>query len=244
MAAKIQTLPLVLSVKAANWRNGDDLSADADDEFHHVRLQALQRDSYTCRFCTFKANSWQEVHHLNDDHADNRLANLVTACMYCHLCQHIGLAGKMREATLAWIPEIPQDRLHHIVRAIQVVERWAEMAPVRREQPQMIDVAMRMAGAAKALRSKLVAREADAGRHFRTHDPVELANALLSMPETKYGQRAEFLNGLRLLPLGRRDKNGTDKMSEIVDTWLGTGGAFAPLPPPTWVNILRSCKIS
>jgi intracellular multiplication protein IcmJ len=236
-------LPLLLSVKAANWRTTDDASGEADDEFALVRRKALQRDGYTCRFCTFKAPKWQEVHHLNDDHSDNRLPNLVTACMFCHLCQHIGLAGRNREATLAWIPEIPQDQLNHVMRAILVVERWAEQATVRREAPNMIDVAVRMAGSAKSMRSKLMEREADAERLFRTHDPSEMANALLAMPDSLYEKRGDFLKGLRLLPLGRREKGGVDKMPEIVDVWMGTGGSFAPLPPPTWVGILRNCNI-
>ncbi len=64
-----QLKPLFLSVKTLNWRMNDRHSQDADMEFSRVRKKALERDAYTCRFCGFKNNKWQEVHHVNDDHA-------------------------------------------------------------------------------------------------------------------------------------------------------------------------------
>lgn len=233
-------LPLVLSVKATNWRMYDEDSAEADAEFKHVRLKVLERDDRTCLFCGFRAPKWQEVHHKDDDHSNNNPKNLVTACMFCHSVQHIGLAGRNKEAVLAWLPEIPQDRLHHVVRSILVVCRWADtLALDRRQRPEVIRAARGMAEAAKGLETKLRAREADAERLFGTSDPLELANILFQMPDALYAKRADFLKGLRLLPLGRRVQEGGDKMPEIIDSWLGTGGPYSNLNPRTWVSILR-----
>lgn len=235
-----EPLPLVLSVKAANWRMYDEASAEADAEFKLVRLKVLERDDRTCRFCNFRSPKFQEVHHLNDDHADNRAQNLVTACMFCHMVQHVGLAGKNKEAALVWLPEIPQDRLHHIVRCILVVRRWADgLAADRRQRPEVVRAARGMADAAQGVETKLRAREAEAQRIWGTSDPGELANILLQMPQALYDKRGDFLHGLRLLPLGRRTQNGLDKMPEIIDSWLGTGGPYANLNPRTWVSLLR-----
>jgi intracellular multiplication protein IcmJ len=54
-----------------------------------------------------------------------------------------------------------------------------------------------------------------------------------------YGRRADFLRGLRLLPLGRRIANGKDTMPAIIDSWLATGGPYAGLNPRTWLSILN-----
>jgi intracellular multiplication protein IcmJ len=241
-------LPLVLSVKAANdWRMYDDAAGEADAEFKHVRLKVLDRDDRTCQFCGFRAPKWQEVHHRNDDHADNRPQNLVTACMFCHMCQHIGLAGRNKEAVLAFIPEIPQDRLHHVVRSILVVRRWADgIAADRRQRPELVKGARDMAESAQALETKLRGREADAQRLIGTSDPLELANILLQMAADAgalYDKRADFLAGIRLLPVGRRVQGGSDKMGEIIDSWLGTGGPYANLAPRTWVSLLKQHAI-
>ena len=240
-----EMLPLVLSVKAANWRMNDEDSDSADTEFRHVRLKALERDDRTCRFCGFRAPKYQEVHHLNDDHADNRLPNLVTACGFCHSVQHIGLAGKNKEAILAWIPEISQDRLHHLVRSVLVVCRWAEsiQAERRPQRPDVINAAADMAQAARSLDAKLRARSAEAEKRFITSDPLELGTILQQMVNgdaaALYGRRADFLRGLRLLPLGRRNANGKDTMPAIIDSWLATGGPYAGLNPRTWLSILN-----
>ena len=48
-------LPIVLSVKARNWRQNDDTSESADTAFKNIRKKALERDDNTCRFCSFRA---------------------------------------------------------------------------------------------------------------------------------------------------------------------------------------------
>lgn len=243
MAAK-GFLPLVLSVKAANWRMHDDDSEASDAEFRHERLKALERDDRTCRFCGFKAPKYQEVHHLNDDHSDNRLANLVTACSFCHAVQHIGLAGKMKTAVLAWIPEIPQDRLHHVVRSTLVVSRWADgIEKDRRQRQEVVRAATEMAQAAKSLETKLRARTAEAEKRFMTSDPLELGTILQQMANeggALYDRRADYLQGLRLLPLGRQVQGGKDMMPEMIDSWLTTGGPYANLAPRTWLSLLNT----
>ncbi len=242
--AKKALLPLVLSVKATGWRMHDEGREEADNEFRHVRLKALERDNRTCRFCDFKAPKFQEVHHLNDDHNDNREENLVTACGFCHAVQHIGLTGKNKEAILAWIPEIPQWQLHHIVRSILIVCRWADGIEAEKTQrPDVVRSAVAMAQGARALETKLRSRAAEAEARFITSDPLELGTVLQQMANehpAEYDRRAELLQGLRLLPLGRKIQNGKDAMPEILDSWLATGGPFGALPPRTWNALLAN----
>jgi Restriction endonuclease len=236
-----QRLPLVLSVKCSNWRMFDKGSADADAEFERVRKQALERDNYTCRFCGFRALKWQEVHHANDDHADNRLENLVTACTFCHNCQHIGFAGTRKEAVLIFLPEISQANLHHVVRTALVATRMNQtVASDRHARPDMIRSCREAADVSKAVLAALREREAKAEAMLGSSNPADIGNALMLMPDDAYAQRADKLAGIRLLPLGTRVQNGEDVMQKQVDSWIEAGGPYFNLKPNSWIGLLHS----
>lgn len=239
-------LPLFLSVKTLNWRMNDRNSLEADSEFVRNRKKALERDNHTCRFCGFRNMKWQEVHHFNDDHHDNRLDNLITTCPYCHMCQHIGLAGANKEAILIYRPEITQAQLHHLVRTAQVAERHydslknetdANGAPKRSPN---LKIAAEAAEMAKALMSALKASAEGARQHLLTSDPVDLANAMLLMPDEAYAKRREFLSGIRLLPLGVRNQNSENIMTSMVDSWRTGGAPYSNLQPNTWKTLISS----
>ena len=232
---------LRLSVKAKNWRMNDESSEEADAEFGLVRRKALERDDNTCQLCGFKSKKWQEVHHVNDDHSDNRPDNLLTVCSYCHMCQHIGLAGRDEEAVLIWLPEIPQGHLHHIVRAIQVSLRWAETATQARQvKPDTLRSAQTIADGARKLQAELRAREDHAEARLGTSDLLDLANIMLAMPDDIYERRGEMLHGFRMLPLGVRQNGNENTMDKIVDSWMDPGGPFVSMKPQTWLGILKS----
>lgn len=238
----MKRIPLVLSVKCENWRMFDKGSAEADAEFQRVRKKALERDNSTCRFCGFRAPKWQEVHHANDDHGDNRLDNLITACPFCHMCQHIGLAGKNEEAVLIWLPEIGQADLHHLVRTAMVAQRLAEeaKADVRNNKPEMVRAYREAADVAKAVMANFRSREAVAEKMLGTSDPLEIGNAMLLLPDDVYARRDDFLAGIRLLPLGRRMNERDDVMAKQVTSWTEAGGPYFNLKPNSWVGVMRS----
>jgi intracellular multiplication protein IcmJ len=239
MASK--QLPLVLSVKTLNWRMNDRNSQEADQEFQRVKKKALERDNHTCRFCGFRAMKWQEVHHFNDDHADNSLENLVTACIYCHMVQHIGLAGASREAILIYRPEITQAQLHNLVRTAQVAERAFEQMKAEeavRKNPNL-KVTGEAAEMGKSLMASLKASADGARQHVLTSDPADLANALMLIPDEAYARRKEALAGIRLLPLGVRNSGSENQMTAIVDSWRAVGGPYATLTPNTWRALLK-----
>lgn len=219
---------------------------DSDAVFAEIRKTVLERDKYTCSGCGFKSQKWQEVHHIDDDHSNNKLSNLTTVCMFCHSCQHIGLAGHNKEAILAFIPEISQAQLHHVVRGILFAKIWANTVFSRAaETPSAHDnlkVAKEVAAAATSLESELQARSAQASELIGTSSPLELGDILTQFanltdrPEV-YEGRKNYLKGIRLLPLGRRFKDGEDIMPQIVQTWSMNGGPFVGLVPTAWLKM-------
>ena len=218
-------IKLILSVKAKNWRAEDPDSYEKDEEFKRIRPRILKEDDYTCRACGFKSKDgkWQEVHHLNDDHSDNSLLNLATLCSYCHMTQHIGLAGKHGEARVIFLPEISQARLHHLVRTIQVAKHEAS----KRDDKIIKD----MAATAKALEAKLLERYAEAKRLIGTADPAILGDILWRLSNSGntayYPRRDMLLDGIRLLPLGIRQGNeGRNVMADMVANWTEPSGPY------------------
>ena len=239
-------LPLVLSAKATAWRVQDENSESADSEFRVVRPKVLERDDNTCRFCGFKdKGTYIQVHHRDDDHHNNRMDNLVTACMHCHACFHIGLWGMKGEATIVYLPEIEQWELSHMCRSIMVAEHF----PVKLQQmrgevpPDRVAAARRIADAARGLMGRLEARAEQAQDILMTSDPQDLANILHQLPPELYERRAERLRGIRLLLTGkhRPGDGGVDVMPAIVQGWMERGkdksGPYAGLLPPDWQNL-------
>lgn len=243
-----RSVPLVLSVKAANWRMTDSGSENADTVFRHQRKRALERDNYTCQACGFRHVKWQEVHHLDDNHANNDHDNLATLCPYCHMVQHFGLAGRNGEAVLVFMPEIAQADLHHLVRSIQFARSWSDgITRGTRGTPNIdsLRTARDISDAAGTLDSELKARTADAERLIGTSDALELANILMSVSLNNpkvYDRRAEWLHGIRLLPLGVRRDGSKDVMTEMVSGWSAPGGPYSGLVPKTWMQLLKSMK--
>ena len=239
-------LPLTLNVKKAQWRVDDPNFGEADRGFDQVRRRALERDDYTCRFCAFRSPKWQEVHHFNDDHHDNSLENLVTACQYCHMCQHIGLWGSKREAVLIWLPELSQVDLNHMVRTIQVARYWAGLreaeagSAVAGAQHRAAAASARAyADAAAGLFAAFKARADKADDYFKTSDSHDLANVLMLTPEEAFRNKDSWTRGLRLLPLGTRKTGNEDVVPRWLETWLGPGGPYAGAKPDTWAGLFN-----
>ena len=84
-------IKLIPSVKSPlTWRAHDPRAAKADSDFRRVRPLILRRDRYTCQGCGAQPKNRLEVHHLDNNHHNNRMGNLISVCKYCHAVFHSG----------------------------------------------------------------------------------------------------------------------------------------------------------
>jgi intracellular multiplication protein IcmJ len=209
---------IVLSAKRATWRGEDEASAQADERFKAVKPKVLKRDSFTCCFCGFQARKWQEIHHLDGDHNNHDPRNLKTICSFCHLSFHIGRAGLAGEAELIWLPELRQVELNHLTRTCFVAMRTKGTT---NESGESVFSALRI-------------RAEEARRRLGTSDPADLGEALLALDDDQYDKRNEVLDGVRLLPLGRKYVGERDIFPKVVDFWISKHGPYAQSRPKLW----------
>jgi len=57
------------------------------NKYGGLYFQVLQRDNYECQNCHSKESLVE--HHINGNHEDNRMENLVTLCQKCHRAIHL-----------------------------------------------------------------------------------------------------------------------------------------------------------
>lgn len=245
-----QLLPLVLSAKALQWREQDENSESADAEFRTVRPRVLERDNHSCRFCGFrdpKGGKYIQVHHRDDDHHNNRMDNLVTACMHCHAVFHIGRWGGLKEAVLIDLPELQQWQLSHMLRTILVAQHFpAFLATMPGVSKDKVEVAKRQADAATALLAKFRSREKQAEDIYLTSDPRDFASAMHLLPHELYEQREARIKNLRLLMLGKHFEKGVDIMQEITRGWIerskDRAGPYSGFRPTEWPSLAAASR--
>lgn len=67
------------------WRTEEESAKISQPKGRQIRQKILLRDDFTCRYCGFKAEKYQIVHHIDGNPADNRESNLQTVCPMCNL---------------------------------------------------------------------------------------------------------------------------------------------------------------
>lgn len=227
------TQPLILSSNEKAWKKSSIHGTEYDKyykrKFKPIWDQVWKRDKNTCYYCGFKAQNFQEIHHLNDDHEDNSMDNLVTVCPLCHQNFHLDTVSNTNGGKIIWLPELCQQDLNHLCRAIFVAMYHAEKA--EKEQTEVKGFVK----IAKLLEASLLERHIEVEKHIHNgaSEPVNLASALIAMTEEQYENRGEFLKNLKLLHVKTR-------FSVQSKEWARN--TFSSIPIETWLNILPEEK--
>ena len=218
---------IVLSAKRSTWRMHDH-AGEADAEFSQARLRTLELADKRCTFCELRADKWQEVHHLDDDHGNNGQSNLACACPLCHQVFHLGLAGLHDGGDLIYAPEFSQVELNSLVLAC-----WLAVASGGEYSPGAVQVYEDLKNRNFYVTSIVREWAREAGVKIQEpfkFTPDMLANALIRLDDDDYGQRAQMLGGLRLLPKDARFK-------QQISHWVSYFGRS--LPTAQWPTLVR-----
>jgi len=177
---------LVFSVKRKIWRQEDESMESTGTEYQSKRSKVLINGNNKCVFCGFRSKH-TEVHHCNNNHADNGEVNLTVADPYCHGTQHIGQVGALRQGVFILLAGLPQAEVNHLQRTIAIVlEMGGESEKVE----------------ARALLQHLASRAeliADEQQGWGSANPSDFANALSSLHEEDLDKRVSAFAGMVLL---------------------------------------------
>ena len=206
--------PIILSVNRGISRVDDPDHVYADQAFAHIRPLILKKYENTCCYCGFKAEKWQEVHHVDGNHRNNAEDNLVVACRLCHLCHHLGYVGSRDMGALFICTELSQASLNHLVRTMWIGKRSRDTY-IRQQCTAHLE---NLAGFKEVLE-----------REYGYNSTLQMANDLLQMSDQEYSFRADAQRDIRILfyENGFRDQ---------IQYWASN--TYASTPSETWSSLL------
>jgi intracellular multiplication protein IcmJ len=219
--------PLMLSIRT-HFSAGVTASSSAGLSTA-MRGNILARDRFTCAYCGFKSERFQEIRPANPDGVAryNRADDWVTCCHMCDQVMALERTGMMGEGVLIWLPEMEQSELNHLVRSLYVA-RAEEGSKTAEQARKGLDI--------------LRARREDAKRRLGTDDPLVLATVLSDhMSDEHYEARAPKLEGIRLFSLDRKlqrtSEGELDRFPDMLAYWRSKGGPFANASPADWEHL-------
>lgn len=90
-----------------------------DKRFTPLKNKVLERDQHTCQYCGFQAMQHQEVVNLDQDYRNNRMSNLITACVFCTQSCFLDVAGlSYGGGKLVYLPDMTQAELNSFCHVI------------------------------------------------------------------------------------------------------------------------------
>lgn len=202
---------IVFSVMRRVWRRDDDM-ASAHAACEEKRPALLARAGGRCLFCGFRSQH-MEVHHCNDNHADNRDENLAIADPLCHGTQHIGEVGRDKHGVFIHFEGLPQAEVNHLQRTLAVV---LEMGTDEQKAE------------ARALLQHLASRAELVAGAWGSANPSDFAGALLSLHEEDADKRMSAFASMALLYRPVR-------FAAHVRRWIAEH--YESLPFKTWKHI-------
>lgn len=195
-------LPLTLSSKRGNWQRF--MSRKSNVAFKKLAAKVLARDDYTCRYCGFRSEKYQEVINIDQNYSHNSLDNLACACQFCAQCfflESIGRDGHSG-AVVIHLPEFSQADLNHFCRAL--------FCSLLRDSPYK--------GKLQAVYLSLQDRAKSVEDTFgpAAQDPAVFGQAMIDSGLTEQQLKHPILSELKLLPTRKFYKKQAEYWKDTV----------------------------
>lgn len=226
---------LILSATRKSWKMSSTHGTEFDKNYKDSKgnpgkLKSVwdsvwERDKHKCYYCGFESKRHQEIHHLNDDHSDNSIDNLVTICPLCHQSFHLDTASTTNGGKVIWLPEFSQQELNYLSRAIFIAMEESES----REKNNLEVIGY--IKIAKMLENSLAERALIVDQQIQNgaSDPAVFANALINMTDAQYEKRFGFLKPFKLLSFHSR-------FPIQIKQWKNN--VFKDIPAETWEKLI------
>ena len=239
---------LLLSVDLKSWQetstsHGTLIDHSVSPEIIDIYRKVMIRDDHTCHYCGFRSvlhpetsdfKSRQEIHHKNHDHTDFSESNLVTVCPLCHQAHHLNSAYINNGAELIWLPEITQQELNHLCRALFVANQIREESGGKYKN-YISDLAFSYIWQTLLYNRKTIL-ETKFGEGCS--DLGKFAQVLLDIQQEqpkKYQNRSSWVKHFKLLPNPRR-------FHEQIQFWKEHN--FKNLEIHNWVKLAKKLEVA
>lgn len=219
---------LILSASKKSWQVSSVHGTEADKKNLKIIEKVFKRDKYTCFFCNFKSERFQEIHHLDDNHSNYNEDNLVTVCPLCHQSFHLNTVSITKGGTIIWFPELCQQDLNHLCRSLFVAMDNRE-SQIGKNALNFFQLLEKRGNAAEKYFSD---DKNGSSTHVKISDPGILGQALLIMDKENsdnYNKRSEFLKDFKIL-------HNASRFPVQIKFWKKN--QFANLDVDSWKNIL------
>lgn len=207
---------LQLAANLAGWRIF--VRRKQDRAFLPVQTRVFERDFYTCQYCAFQAQDYQEVVNLDGNYSNNRLSNMITACCFCTQCLFLQAVGldEMGGGQLIYLPEIKQQDLNSFCHVLFCA---MENNTGYQDSAQAIYRSLKF-------RSQIVENKFGPG----SSNPAIVGQMIIEHQQRFPGEPLNILNDVRLLP-------SNTKFAVQLEAWAAAAleelGSENPAPDTT-----------
>lgn len=189
---------------------------DTDQRMADIRPKILLRDDYTCHYCNFRSEEYQEVHHLNHDHNDFSESNLTTACPLCHQVFHLSTCSQSTGGNIIAISDeyMTQVELNNLCRMLFV----ARSSGI----PEWVSASKLIYDSLKAKQSIVEQQISPKGS-----EPMVFAQVLQGLSEDVKSE--DYMSNFKLLP-------NYNRFEIVVEYWRDN--VFKNMPVDQWASFI------
>jgi len=207
---------------------------DKSAEALRKTVMAQGRFGRRCYYCDFSFGSSDdyELSHLDGDHTNTAVDNVVPSCELCHCALHLDLLSRKWPGALGkiiFLPELSQAELNNLLQAVffaMAMQVADEKGSVGSSGIHPHTIYIRLQDRARQLEQN------DMGEDIRPNlsNPFVFGRVLIDMKDDEYEKRADLLAGCRYLP-------AAEYFIDRAKTWNANGAAFSALDFAAWKGI-------